>query len=102
MHTNPRGGLLIAVASLALGAPVALAHPAAGEVASLPIDELKRIYLACDRAATRQLLDMHTAAHCSMVGEALQKRAFQGSFDDLLAWWRENKDKAVAQIDEAQ
>lgn len=91
------GRLLIATASLALGAPAAFAHAGAGEIVSLPIDELKRVYLACDRAATRHVLDMDTAAHCSMVGEALQKRAFQGSFDDLLAWWRANKDKAVAQ-----
>jgi hypothetical protein len=100
MHSNQRGKLLIAMTSLALSAPMAFAQAGADGIAGMPIDELKRIYLACDRVATRQLLDMGTAAHCSMVGEALQKRAFDDSFDQLLAWWRDHKDKAVAQITE--
>lgn len=58
---------------------------------TVALAELKQVYLACDQAASRQLLDMETAAHCSFVGEALQKRAFEGNFDLLLAWWRTEK-----------
>ena len=96
MHSNRYGRRLAAVLPLALAANMALAETE--KFASAPIDELKQTYLACDRAASRQLLDAATAAHCSFVGEALQKRAFEGSFDRLLAWWRAEKDVASAQL----
>jgi hypothetical protein len=89
------GGVLIALAPLALGASMAFAQTGKADIASAPIDNLKRVYLACDRAASRQLLDFGTAAHCSMVSEALQQRAFDGNFDRLLAWWRAEKDSAA-------
>lgn len=63
-------------------------------LAATPVDELKRVYMDCDRAASRTVLDFGTAAQCSMVGESLMKRAFAGDFDKLLAWWRIEKDAA--------
>lgn len=97
MHSNRYGRNLAAVLPLALGAAMAFAQAGTDGLASAPIGELKQVYLACDRAASRQLLDSSTAAQCSLVGEALQKRAFGGSFDQLLAWWRAEKDAAAAQ-----
>ncbi|WP_235504931.1 hypothetical protein [Variovorax sp. Root318D1] len=75
---------------------MAFAQAANDRLASVSVDELKRVYLACDRVASQQLLDSSTAAHCSFAGEALQKRAFAGSFDQLLAWWRAEKEKDAA------
>jgi len=90
-------------ASLAVMLPLALctsmmAFAQAGDdrLASVSVDELKRVYLACDRVASQQLLDAAAAANCSLAGEALQKRAFGGSFDQLLAWWRTEKDAAAS------
>jgi hypothetical protein len=78
---------------------MAFAQQAGGDrLDSVSVDELKRVYLACDRVASQQLLDSATAAHCSLAGEALQKRAFEGSFDQLLAWWRAEKDAASAKL----
>ena len=92
MHSHRYGRNLVAMAPLALSASMAYAQAGTVELASTPIDELKEVYMTCDRAASRQVLDMETAAQCSFVGEALQARAFEGSFDKLLAWWRTEKD----------
>ena len=93
-----RQGLVIG--ALVLGAATAFAQAKnLHDAGSAPIDELKRVYLACDRAASRTVLDPSTAAHCSIVGEALQQRAFDGSFEQLLAWWRAEKDAAQEHAD---
>jgi len=86
---------LALVALLALG-PLALAHgqPATDDLTRAPLGELKARYLACDRAATRTVLDPGTAAACSSAAEALLKRGFGGDFDRLIAWWRAEKDGA--------
>lgn len=76
---------------LSLSAASALAQGQPRFLHTVSLTELKQVYLACDRAASRQLLDMETAAHCSFVGEALQKRAFEGNYELLLAWWRTEK-----------
>lgn len=81
---------------LALSASMAFAQASAGEVASMSIDQLKQLYLECDRVASSERLDTGTAVVCSLVSEALKKRAFDGSFERLLAWWRAEKDAASA------
>jgi hypothetical protein len=94
VQSNRYSKMLVAMVPLVLGSSVAFAQ--AGKLASASIDELKQVYLVCDRTASRQILDMESAAYCSSVGEALQKRAFDGSFDQLLAWWRVEKHAASA------
>jgi hypothetical protein len=96
MKLNQTSKILVAMMPLALSASVAFAQAGTGKLASATIDELKQVYLACDRTASRQVLDMESAARCSSVGEALQKRVFDGSFDRLLAWWRAEKHAASA------
>lgn len=96
MHSNRHGQSHVAMASLALCASMSFAHAATDDLAAAPIDQLKRVYLVCDRAASRQLLDVATAVHCSYVSEALLKRAFGGDFELLLAWWRIAKNDAPA------
>ena len=102
MQTIQHDTILVVVAPLALSASMAFAQPGTGDFASIPIHELKQAYLACERAASRDRLDFDTAAYCSLVGEELLKRAFDGSFDRLLAWWRANRDAASMQHGRAQ
>ncbi|SDH70100.1 hypothetical protein [Variovorax sp. OV700] len=102
MHSNKCGRRLALMLPLALGTSMALAQAGTDRLASISVDELKQVYLACDRAASQQILDSGTAAHCSFVGEALQKRAFGGNFDQLLAWWRAEKDGASAKLSQNQ
>ncbi|HEX2542746.1 MAG TPA: hypothetical protein VHM00_16875 [Caldimonas sp.] len=53
-----------------------------------PLHLLKAEYLACDRASAQAALSAGTAAYCSMVGEELLQRGFEGDFERLIAWWR--------------
>jgi hypothetical protein len=55
------------------------------------VAELKAIYLECERLAATVVLDLETAAHCSMVSEELLKRSFGGNFDEMLKWWRSTR-----------
>ena len=96
MQSDRCVSILAAMMPLAFGTSVAFAQAGTGTLAAVPIDQLKRVYLACDLAASRQVLDIASAAHCSSVSEALQQRAFDGSFDRLLAWWRSERLHAVS------
>lgn len=96
MRSNQYSKILVAMVPLGLSASLAFAQADTGKLASAPIDELKQVYLACDRTASRQLLDMASAAYCSSVADALQKRAFDDNFDRLLAWWRAEKQGAAS------
>jgi hypothetical protein len=46
------------------------------------------MYLACDHAAMQGRLDSGAIAQCSVLYEELKRRAFDGDFDKLLAWSR--------------
>lgn len=59
------------------------------------VDLLKDDFLACERAATQRRLAAATTGVCSIVYEELRERAFGGSFDALLAWWRGARDGAA-------
>ncbi|MEJ8811169.1 hypothetical protein WKW77_08830 [Variovorax ureilyticus] len=84
--------LSLSMAALAgVAAPPALADPQRAQVA-----ELKTVYLTCEQAAARTILDMAAAAFCSRYAEELLRRGFAGDFNQLLAWWREAKEDAVA------
>jgi hypothetical protein len=65
-----------------------------------PVD-LENAFWRCDRAATQQLVDAGTAALCGAITEELKAKRFEGDFDMLLAWWRENKDAEHAAVDAA-
>jgi hypothetical protein len=64
------------------------AQPDRSHLAALKVDELKRMYLECDRRARQTMLDSAEAAHCSMAYEELKQRGFGGDFGRLLAWWQ--------------
>ncbi|VTU22441.1 hypothetical protein H6CHR_01789 [Variovorax sp. PBL-H6] len=101
--------LMLGAAAAALALMAALPSPAPAHaqapdrrhLASVSVEALQRTYLECDRVATHTLLDLGSAAHCSMVGEELKHRVFDGDFDRLIAWWRANKGDSVEAVAES-
>ena len=75
----------------------AFATPSPGTPAEEPLlPVLEIVYLQCDREARQRLLGFGEAAHCSRVAEELLHRRFGGDFARLLAWWRTQRDDALA------
>jgi hypothetical protein len=60
----------------------------------LPQSCLRTLFSACSEASNAALLDMDSAAVCSLGYEALLQQGFQGSFPALMAWWRSQKEAA--------
>src|SRR5688572_7313129 len=52
------------------------------------VDELKRVYIACDKASERGLLAHWQIAPCSVIYKELKRRAFGGDYDQFHAWSR--------------
>lgn len=77
MATIQLRGVAVAALVLIAASPVPAQTPRP-QLASVGAEELKRVYLDCDRVASRMLLDMAAAAHCSMVSEELKHRVFGG------------------------
>lgn len=69
-------------------APLADRAAALESFERLPESCLKALFVVCADAAGRQLLDMGSAAMCSISYEALLKRGFGGDFHALMGWWR--------------
>lgn len=65
--------------------------PDRSHLAALTVDQLKLLYIECDRRAGQTLLGFEEAAHCSMAVEELMQRGFGGDFGRLLAWWHEQR-----------
>ena len=88
---------LRAVALLCLALSLHVAHGRSSSLVDKPFAqnltsaELKRVYLDCDRASSTARLGMHQATQCSVVHEELKQRVFGGNFDQMLAWWREQR-----------
>lgn len=78
----------IPFALLAFAVLAAQAQPDRSTLRSVPVDELKSMYLSCDRQALSHPLDLGTAANCSMVSDELLARGFDGNFNELLSWYR--------------
>jgi hypothetical protein len=64
------------------------AHDDDPQLMGLTSDELKSAYLLCEHAAMRTRLDTAQVMQCSVIYEALKRRAFDGDFEKLLAWFR--------------
>jgi hypothetical protein len=56
--------------------------------------DLKRVYLACDKASSTLRLSVHEAVQCSIVHEELKQRVFGGDFGQLLSWWKAERSNA--------
>ena len=74
--------------ALAVVSTSSTAQPDRSHLAALTVDELRHVYLECDRRAAQALLGAAEAAHCSMAAEELKQRGFGGDFGRLLAWWQ--------------
>lgn len=57
-------------------------------VVILHVEDLKSLYLECDRMASKTFLDSGTAASCSVAAEQLRLMGFDGRGEAVLAWWR--------------
>jgi hypothetical protein len=84
----------IVLALLAGAAMAAHAQPDRSALHLVPVDQLKAMYLGCERTASYGVLDGGDAANCSLVSEELLSRAFGGDFSRLLQWWREERASA--------
>jgi len=58
----------------------------------MPEHCLKTLVMECTAVANERMLDMGSAATCSIGYEALLKRGFGGDFKAMLAWWRTQRD----------
>lgn len=81
-------------ALLAAAALVVHAQPPASPLRALPIEQLKKTYLDCDRQTQARLIPFGEAANCSIIADELLARGFGGDFNRLLAWWRSQRESA--------
>jgi hypothetical protein len=79
--------LILSIAAIAATTPL----PERSDIRSLSVAELKAIYLECERLASNAVLDLTSAAYCSMVSEELLERSFGGNFEQMLNWWRSTR-----------
>lgn len=61
----------------------------------VPVDALKSVYLACERAVQSDDLTAANIRYCSTVYEELKRRAFHGDFKALLRWYKTETAKPV-------
>jgi len=99
-HATPF--LIVAAICLCSAAPAVLAQEGKPVTelryaSSLPqkstssAEQLKAIFLDCDRQASAGLVDMGVAAYCSLAYEELKRTVFDGDFNRLMAWWRAHR-----------
>ncbi len=96
MNTHPVARRVRRCAAVALLGLRAAGAPAAPDPDSLhqsrlqrvPVEELKAMYLNCNREALAGRLDAGAIMACSVVYETLKQRAFGGDFDALRSWSR--------------
>jgi hypothetical protein len=55
-------------------------------------EDLKSVYLRCDRDSRQQLMGFDEALRCVVAGDVLRARSFGGDFNALMAWWRLHRD----------
>lgn len=87
------------LALLAGGTLAAQAQSDRTDLHVVPVDQLKAMYLRCERSAASGLMDLGDAAQCSTVEAELLGRGFDGDFSRLLQWWREARRGASACTD---
>ncbi len=79
--------LRVPIATMAL---LVMAQPGAGSaqsVSNMPIEDLKAVYLVCERSALVGNLGDDSKMQCSIYYETLKERAFGGSFNRLREWY---------------
>jgi len=65
--------------------------PSIAAVASVGSADLEKAFWICDHAATNHGVDGGTGIACGVITEDLKMKKFNGNFDLMLTWWRQNK-----------
>ena len=68
------------------------------EAAISPHADLETIFWHCDYVATTKGMDSTPIRECAAATRELRRLKFEGSFQRMLAWWRENKVAEHARI----
>lgn len=55
-------------------------------IGSMPIEQLKGVYLGCEQAARASRLNGGDVMYCSLVYEELKEKAFEGEFRRIKSW----------------
>ncbi len=67
---------------------------AAASIITLPPNlDVEKTFWDCDYATTQAMAGPEEAAICSAVFEKLKADKFKGSFQDLMVWWKANKER---------
>lgn len=88
------GALAVVAAYLAGGwsqQSAAALQEAAPQAAVLTIADLEKAFWICDYTATEKGVNATPVDICSKVTEDLKNEKFNGDFEDLTDWWRQNK-----------
>lgn len=72
--------------------PLANRKETIASLEQMPESCLKSLLVECSDNAGEQLLDLGSAAICSMGYEALLRKSFGGSFGAMLVWWQRDRD----------
>jgi hypothetical protein len=86
----------LAACALVLGAANAYCDTGQGpfleaRIVALGAADLEKAFWICDHAATTDGVDATPVDICGAVYDELKARKFEGDFERLLAWWRQNK-----------
>jgi hypothetical protein len=65
--------------------------PSIAAVAFVGSADLEKAFWICDHAATNHGVDGGMGIACGVITEDLKVRKFNGDFNLMLAWWRQNK-----------
>ncbi len=85
-------GATLGLCSIGASAQSTAKSPAAVEVhARANAADLEKAFWICDHAATNHGVDGGMAIACGVITEDLKMKKFNGDFDLMLAWWRQNK-----------
>ena len=90
--------LAVSLAGAALGAT---AQTQTSALSSIDTPRLQAIYLRCADESARSPLDSVDFAFCAAVGDALRDRAFDGSFERLIAWWHGARTPMIVEAEAA-
>ena len=103
---NPRKTSTIAIAcALSFAAALTAAPRAASaeqptgagqlmrtRIEQLPARDLEKAFWICDHTAATRGIDAAPVELCSAVYTTLRDQKFGGDFNELLAWWKQNKE----------
>jgi len=65
--------------------------PAPAPTVARGVADLEKAFWVCDYIATNRGVDHTPADVCAAVTEDLKNEKFQGDFEAMVAWWRDNK-----------